>query len=90
MPNQDTAEEITPLFLVPDLHLEENMSKLDCVKDAPYLRFYCGVALSNKKGINIGCVYRCCRRQTKDRLQSWNMDANNIIIELARPGLLEE
>ena len=57
VPNQDTTAEMTPVFLVPDLRLDENMSKLDCVKDAPYLRFYCGVALTNKKGVNIGCVY---------------------------------
>jgi len=57
VPNQDTTAEMTPWFLVPDLRLDEKMSKLDCVKGHPYLRFYCGVALTNKKGINIGCVY---------------------------------
>ncbi|KFY23026.1 hypothetical protein V493_06155 [Pseudogymnoascus sp. VKM F-4281 (FW-2241)] len=57
VPNQDTTAEMTPVFLVPDLRLDENMSKLDCVKDTPFLRFYCGVALTNKKGVNIGCVY---------------------------------
>lgn len=57
VPNQDTAAEMTPWFLVPDLRLDQKMSKLDCVKGPPYLRFYCGVALTNKKGINIGCVY---------------------------------
>jgi hypothetical protein len=57
VPNQDTTAEMTPWFLVPDLRLDEKMSKLDCVKGPPYLRFYCGVALTNKKGINIGCVY---------------------------------
>ncbi|OAF56052.1 hypothetical protein VC83_07385 [Pseudogymnoascus destructans] len=48
---------MTPVFLVPDLRLDENTSQLDCVKGAPYLRFYCGVALTNKRGVNIGCVY---------------------------------
>ncbi len=57
VPNQDTTAEMTPWFLVPDLRLDPKMSKLDCVKGPPYLRFYCGVALTNKKGINIGCVY---------------------------------
>ncbi len=57
VPNQDTTAEMTPWFLVPDLRLDEKMSNLDCVKGHPYLRFYCGVALTNKKGINIGCVY---------------------------------
>lgn len=57
VPNQDTTAEMTPVFLVPDLRLDEKMSKLDCVKGAPYLRFYCGVALTNKAGFNIGCVY---------------------------------
>ncbi|KFZ07753.1 hypothetical protein V502_09779 [Pseudogymnoascus sp. VKM F-4520 (FW-2644)] len=57
VPNQDTTAEMTPVFLIPDLRLDENTSQLDCVKDAPYLRFYCGVALTNKKGVNIGCVY---------------------------------
>jgi signal transduction histidine kinase len=57
VPNQDTMAEMIPWFLVPDLRLDEKMSKLDCVKGHPYLRFYCGVALTNKKGINIGCVY---------------------------------
>jgi GAF domain-containing protein len=44
-------------FLVADLRLDEKLRDLDCVKGPPYLRFYCGVALTNKKGINIGCVY---------------------------------
>ncbi|OBT63673.1 hypothetical protein VE03_06111 [Pseudogymnoascus sp. 23342-1-I1] len=57
VPNQDTTAEMTPVFLIPDLRLDENTSQLDCVKDAPYLRFYCGVALTNKSGVNIGCVY---------------------------------
>jgi signal transduction histidine kinase len=57
VPNQDTTAEMTPWFLVPDLTLDENMSRLGCVKGPPYLRFYCGVALTNKKGVNIGCVY---------------------------------
>ena len=33
------------------------MKHLRCVEREPYLRFYCGVALTNKKGVNIGCVY---------------------------------
>jgi len=56
VPNQDTTAEMTPVFLVPDLRLDEKMSTLDCVRKWD-LRFYCGVALTNKKGINIGCVY---------------------------------
>jgi signal transduction histidine kinase len=48
---------MSPVLFVSDLRLDENMSKLDCVKKAPYLRFYCGVPLTNKKGVNIGCVY---------------------------------
>jgi len=57
IPNQETPAGQSPVYLVPDLRLDEKMSKLDCVKGAPYLRFYCGVALTNKKGIKIGCVY---------------------------------
>jgi signal transduction histidine kinase len=57
VPNQDTTVEMTPVFFVPDLRLDENMGRLDCVKGSPYLRFYCGVPLTNKKGVNIGCVY---------------------------------
>jgi signal transduction histidine kinase len=48
---------MTPVFFVPDLRLDAKMSSLDCVKGSPYLRFYCGVALTNKSGVNIGCVY---------------------------------
>ena len=57
VPNQDTPAEMTPVCLVPDLRLDEKMSHLNCVRGPPYLRFYCGVALTNKKGVNIGCVY---------------------------------
>jgi GAF domain-containing protein len=57
VPNQDTMAEKTPWYLVPDLQLDKKMRELDCVKGPPYLRFYCGVALTNTKGINIGCVY---------------------------------
>ncbi|KAI9052345.1 hypothetical protein LZ554_003695 [Drepanopeziza brunnea f. sp. 'monogermtubi'] len=56
-PNQDTTAEMTPWYLVPDLQLDEKMSTLDCVKGVPYLRFYCGVPLTNLNGVNIGCVY---------------------------------
>jgi len=56
-PNQDTTAEMTPWFLVPDLQLDETMKDLNCVKGVPYLRFYCGVPLTNLKGVNIGCVY---------------------------------
>lgn len=56
-PNQDSAAEMTPVFLVPDLRLDEHLNQLDCVKGAPYLRFYCGVPLTNNTGTNIGCVY---------------------------------
>ena len=44
-------------FLVSDMRRDERLQHLECVKGPPYLRFYCGVALTNKKGINIGCVY---------------------------------
>lgn len=57
VPNQDTTAEMTPCFLVPDLRLDDKMKELDCVKGVPYLRFYCGVSLTNLKGVNIGCVY---------------------------------
>ncbi|KAK0114690.1 hypothetical protein ONS95_014175 [Cadophora gregata] len=57
IPNQDTTAEMTPWFLVPDLRLDENMKDLNCVRGVPYLRFYCGVPLTNLKGVNIGCVY---------------------------------
>ena len=33
------------------------MRSLDCVRGKPFLRFYCGVPLTNMKGVNIGCVY---------------------------------
>lgn len=56
IPNQDTTAEMTPVFLVPDLRLDEKMCELECVRRWD-LRFYCGVALTNLKGVNIGCVY---------------------------------
>lgn len=43
--------------IVPDLRLDGRLSQLRCVNGAPYLRFYCGVALTNNKGVTIGCVY---------------------------------
>jgi len=46
-----------PAFVVPDLRLNGKLSHLECVKGAPYLRFYCGVALTNNKNITIGSVY---------------------------------
>jgi hypothetical protein len=57
VPNQDTTAEMTPVYLVADLRKDEKMCNLDCVKGRPFLRFYCGVALTNKEGIKIGCVY---------------------------------
>ncbi|CZT50117.1 uncharacterized protein RSE6_11049 [Rhynchosporium secalis] len=57
VPSQNTTEEMTPWYLVPDLLLDEGMRNLNCVKGMPYLRFYCGVPLTNLKGVNIGCVY---------------------------------
>jgi hypothetical protein len=51
------AKGTLPAFVVPDLRLNEKLSHLECVKGAPYLRFYCGVALTNNKGITIGSVY---------------------------------
>ncbi|KAF4631651.1 hypothetical protein G7Y89_g6476 [Cudoniella acicularis] len=57
VPNEDTTAEMTPVFFVPDLRLDPKMSQMDCVKGPPHLRFYCGVPLTNKKGVNIGCVY---------------------------------
>lgn len=56
IPNQDTTAEMTPVFFVPDLRLNDSMKNLDCVRKWD-LRFYCGVALTNQRGINIGCVY---------------------------------
>jgi signal transduction histidine kinase len=46
-----------PVCLVPDLSQDPTTIALKCVQGRPYLRFYCGVALTNKKGVNIGCVY---------------------------------
>jgi hypothetical protein len=43
--------------IVPDLRLDGKLSQLRCVNEAPYLRFYCGVALTNNKGIAIGSIY---------------------------------
>ncbi|KAH9222298.1 hypothetical protein DL95DRAFT_454760 [Leptodontidium sp. 2 PMI_412] len=57
VPNQDTTAEMTPWYLVPDLQLDEKTRNLHCVRGVPYLRFYCGVPLTNLKGVNIGCVY---------------------------------
>ncbi|TVY46175.1 Hybrid signal transduction histidine kinase B [Lachnellula occidentalis] len=56
-PNLDSNVEMSPVLFIPDLRLDENMSKLECVERAPHLRFYCGVPLTNLKGVNIGCVY---------------------------------
>lgn len=55
--NRKRTAQKTSVCLVPDLLLDEKMKKLDCVQGAPHLRFYCGVALTNESGINIGCVY---------------------------------
>jgi signal transduction histidine kinase len=66
VPNQDPMIEQTPWYLVPDLQLDERMKNLSCVKQSPHLRFYCGVALANKKGINIGCVYVVDNRPRTD------------------------
>jgi hypothetical protein len=57
VPNEHTTAAMTPVCFVPDLQLDERMKHLECVKGEPHLRFYCGVALTNKKGVNIGCVY---------------------------------
>ncbi|TVY41142.1 Hybrid signal transduction histidine kinase B [Lachnellula subtilissima] len=56
-PNLDSSAGMSPVLFIPDLRLDENMSRLECVERAPHLRFYCGVPLTNKKGVNIGCVY---------------------------------
>jgi hypothetical protein len=48
--------EMSPVFLIPDLRLDEKTCDMECVKRWD-LRFYCGVALTNMKGVNIGCVY---------------------------------
>lgn len=56
-PGQNKMAKKTPWYLIPDLHLDKKTRELDCVKGPPNLRFYCGVALTNNKGINIGCVY---------------------------------
>ncbi|KAH7369618.1 hypothetical protein BKA65DRAFT_2440 [Rhexocercosporidium sp. MPI-PUGE-AT-0058] len=52
-----SKQDTTPWYLVPDLQLDEKTRNLDCVRGVPYLRFYCGVPLTNLKGVNIGCVY---------------------------------
>lgn len=46
-----------PASIIPDLTLNGKLNNLECVKGAPYLRFYCGVALTNNKGVTIGSVY---------------------------------
>lgn len=56
-PNLDASAEMSPVLFIPDLRLDENMSKLECVERAPHCRFYCGVPLTNKQGVNIGSVY---------------------------------
>jgi hypothetical protein len=43
--------------IVPDLRLDGKLSQLKCVSGAPYLRFYCGVALTNNRGVTIGSIY---------------------------------
>jgi hypothetical protein len=57
VPNQETTAEMTPVYLVPDLQLDEKMRHLECVEGEPHLRFYCGVALTNINGVKLGCVY---------------------------------
>lgn len=51
--HQNTAS----VVMISDLRLDERLSGLDSVTGPPYLRFYCGVPLTNKNGVNIGCVY---------------------------------
>ncbi|KAG9238676.1 hypothetical protein BJ875DRAFT_24846 [Amylocarpus encephaloides] len=46
-----------PTCSVLDLQLHEKLQALECVKQAPNLRFFCGVPLTNNNGITIGCVY---------------------------------
>lgn len=46
-----------PVVTVPDLSLDEKLMGLNCVTGEPSLRFYCGVALINNRGVNIGAVY---------------------------------
>ncbi len=46
-----------PAVVVPDLTLNGKLNQLECVRGAPYLRFYCGVALTSSKGIAIGSIY---------------------------------
>jgi hypothetical protein len=43
--------------VVPDLRQDEKLSQLRCVSGAPYLRFYCGAALTNNTGVTIGSIY---------------------------------
>jgi hypothetical protein len=43
--------------VVLDLGQDGKLSQLRCVNGAPYLRFYCGVALTNNKGVAIGSIY---------------------------------
>lgn len=54
-PNQTTGA--FPASIVHDLRLNGKLRQLECVTGAPYLRFYCGVPITNIKGINIGSVY---------------------------------
>lgn len=46
-----------PVITISDLSLNKRTKGLECVTGAPALRFYCGVALTNNRGINIGSVY---------------------------------
>jgi hypothetical protein len=54
-PNQTAGA--FPASFVPDLRLDWKLSQLECVTGAPHLRFYCGVPITNVKGVNIGSVY---------------------------------
>ncbi|CAG8982831.1 hypothetical protein HYALB_00006641 [Hymenoscyphus albidus] len=46
-----------PIVFISDLHQDDHLCHLDCVKGAPNWGFYSGVPLVNKNGVTIGCVY---------------------------------
>lgn len=70
VPNQDTTAEMTPVCFVPDLREDEKLSQLDCVRRWN-LRFYCGVALTNKQGVNIGCKDHLKSMKVTFKTVSW-------------------
>ena len=45
------------MSIVHDLRLDRKLKQLDGMTGAPYLRFYCGVPITNNKDFKIGSVY---------------------------------